>query len=187
MIVVDGGLVSLEVVDKAGPDVKARVVDPGIILSRANLTFQRDGEIVREHNAMLPVLSSKVPSMLWCENHIYSRCCNRQHQQSIPFDCVVQCSVWPIACFGAFRQAGYKTVRQAARFTWMCLSHVDPIVVRQSAGVEYVAVLQRSPAIGITHFRMLCIFSLSSGCLWVAPEQWSPTGSARIRLGILMR
>lgn len=63
MIVVDGGLVSLEVVDKAGPDVIARVVDPGIMLSRANLTFQRNGEIVREHNAMLPVLSAKVPLM----------------------------------------------------------------------------------------------------------------------------
>lgn len=59
MIVVDGGLVSLEVVNKAGPDVVARVVDPGIILSRANLTFQRDGSIVRAYNAMLPVLSSK--------------------------------------------------------------------------------------------------------------------------------
>ena len=57
---VDGGMVSLEVVSKAGPDVVARVVDPGIILSRANLTFQRDGTIVRARNAMLPVLSSKV-------------------------------------------------------------------------------------------------------------------------------
>lgn len=60
LIVVDGGMVSLEVVSKAGPDVVARVVDPGIILSRANLTFQRNGTIVRARNAMLPVLSSKV-------------------------------------------------------------------------------------------------------------------------------
>jgi len=60
LIVVDGGMVSLSVVSKAGPDVKARVVDPGLILSRANLTFQRDGHIVRARNAMLPVLSSKV-------------------------------------------------------------------------------------------------------------------------------
>lgn len=29
MLVVDGGMVSLEVVSKAGPDVVARVVDPG--------------------------------------------------------------------------------------------------------------------------------------------------------------
>ena len=57
---VDGGMVSLSVVSKAGPDVVARVVDPGLILSRANLTFQRDGRIVRARNAMLPVLSSKV-------------------------------------------------------------------------------------------------------------------------------
>lgn len=60
LIVVDGGMVSLSVVSKAGPDVVARVVDPGLILSRANLTFQRDGRIVRARNAMLPVLSSKV-------------------------------------------------------------------------------------------------------------------------------
>jgi pyruvate kinase len=59
LIVVDGGMVSLAVVSKAGPDVKAQVVDPGLILSRANLTFQRDGNIVRARNAMLPVLSSK--------------------------------------------------------------------------------------------------------------------------------
>lgn len=60
LIVVDGGMVSLSVVSKAGPDVKAQVVDPGLILSRANLTFQRGGRIVRARNAMLPVLSSKV-------------------------------------------------------------------------------------------------------------------------------
>ncbi|KAK9843289.1 hypothetical protein WJX74_009903 [Apatococcus lobatus] len=59
MVVVDGGMVSLEVLDKAGPDVTCRVVDPGIILSRANLTFRRGGGIVRAHNAMLPIISSK--------------------------------------------------------------------------------------------------------------------------------
>ena len=32
MLVVDGGMVTLEVVDKAGPDVVARVVDPGAFL-----------------------------------------------------------------------------------------------------------------------------------------------------------
>lgn len=58
-IVVDGGMVSLEVTSKAGPDVLARCVDPGIILSRANLTFKRNGQAVRARNAMLPVLSSK--------------------------------------------------------------------------------------------------------------------------------
>ena len=58
-VVVDGGMVSLEAVSKAGPDVRCRVVDPGIILSRANLTFHRGGAILRARNAMLPVLSSK--------------------------------------------------------------------------------------------------------------------------------
>lgn len=53
-------MVSLEVMSKAGPDVRAKCVDPGIILSRANLTFKRDGQAVRARNAMLPVLSSKV-------------------------------------------------------------------------------------------------------------------------------
>ena len=59
-VVVDGGMVSLEVVSKAGPDTHCKVVDPGLILSRANLTFRRGGEIIRARNAMLPVLSSKV-------------------------------------------------------------------------------------------------------------------------------
>ena len=59
-MVVDGGMVSLEVVSKAGPDTHCKVVDPGLILSRANLTFRREGEIIRARNAMLPVLSSKV-------------------------------------------------------------------------------------------------------------------------------
>ncbi|KAK9806482.1 hypothetical protein WJX73_001862 [Symbiochloris irregularis] len=59
LIVVDGGMVSLEVHSKAGPDVHTKVVDPGIILSRANLTFHRHGHIVRARNAMLPVLSAK--------------------------------------------------------------------------------------------------------------------------------
>ena len=59
-VVVDGGMVSLEVVSKAGPDTHCKVVDPGLILSRANLTFRREGEIIRARNAMLPVLSSKV-------------------------------------------------------------------------------------------------------------------------------
>lgn len=59
-MVVDGGMVSLEVKQKMGPDVKVEVVDPGIVLSRANLTFRRNGHLVRARNSMLPVLSSKV-------------------------------------------------------------------------------------------------------------------------------
>ena len=60
LVVVDGGMVSLEVKQKMGPDVKVVVVDPGIVLSRANLTFRRNGGLVRARNSMLPVLSSKV-------------------------------------------------------------------------------------------------------------------------------
>ena len=59
MLVVDGGMVSLEVVSKAGPDVVARVVDPGLILSRANLVLRRAGRTVRARNAHLPVISAK--------------------------------------------------------------------------------------------------------------------------------
>lgn len=60
LVVVDGGMVSLEVKQKMGPDVEVVVVDPGIVLSRANLTFRRNGGLVRARNSMLPVLSSKV-------------------------------------------------------------------------------------------------------------------------------
>lgn len=59
LVVVDGGMVSLEIESKMGPDVHCRVVDPGIILSRANLTFRRGGAVIRARNSMLPVLSSK--------------------------------------------------------------------------------------------------------------------------------
>ncbi|ONM51736.1 Pyruvate kinase [Zea mays] len=48
-----------EVIEKIGPDVKCRCTDPGLLLPRANLTFWRDGSIVRERNAMLPTISSK--------------------------------------------------------------------------------------------------------------------------------
>ena len=63
-------MVTLDVLHKAGPDVTCRVADPGIILSRANLTFRRDGLIVRARNSMLPVLSSKV-----CERSVASCAC----------------------------------------------------------------------------------------------------------------
>lgn len=59
LIVVDGGMVVFKVNKKAGPDVHVSVIDPGIILSRANLTFHRQNQILRARNAMLPVLSSK--------------------------------------------------------------------------------------------------------------------------------
>ena len=58
-ILAGGGLVSWEVVDKAGPDVVCRCVEPGLLTSRANLTFRRGGKIIRARNAMLPVISQK--------------------------------------------------------------------------------------------------------------------------------
>ncbi|KAG6766171.1 hypothetical protein POTOM_030240 [Populus tomentosa] len=59
-LLVDGGMVRFEVIEKIGPDVKCRCTDPGLMLPRANLTFWRDGSLVRERNAMLPTISSKV-------------------------------------------------------------------------------------------------------------------------------
>ncbi|GLT78644.1 hypothetical protein SLA2020_501730 [Shorea laevis] len=58
-LLVDGGMVRFEVTEKIGPDVKCRCTDPGLLLPRANLTFWRDGSLVRERNAMLPTISSK--------------------------------------------------------------------------------------------------------------------------------
>ncbi|XP_074292257.1 pyruvate kinase isozyme A, chloroplastic [Silene latifolia] len=58
-LVVDGGMVRFEVIEKFGPDVKCLCTDPGLLLPRANLTFWRDGKVVRERNAMLPTISSK--------------------------------------------------------------------------------------------------------------------------------
>jgi pyruvate kinase len=59
-LVVDGGMVRFEVIEKQGPDVKCQCTDPGLLLPRANLTFWRQGRLVRERNAMLPTISSKV-------------------------------------------------------------------------------------------------------------------------------
>ncbi|KAK7243147.1 hypothetical protein RIF29_37934 [Crotalaria pallida] len=58
-LLVDGGMVRFEVIEKIGPDVKCRCTDPGLLLPRANLTFWRNGSLVREKNSMLPTISSK--------------------------------------------------------------------------------------------------------------------------------
>ncbi|MCO5553074.1 hypothetical protein L7F22_006595 [Adiantum nelumboides] len=58
-LVVDGGMVRFEVIDKVGPDVHCRCTDPGLLLPRANLTFWRAGQVIRERNSMLPTLSAK--------------------------------------------------------------------------------------------------------------------------------
>ncbi|KAJ4760453.1 Pyruvate kinase [Rhynchospora pubera] len=58
-LLVDGGMARFEVIEKVGPDVKCLCTDPGLLLPRANLTFWRDGSLVRERNALLPTISSK--------------------------------------------------------------------------------------------------------------------------------
>ncbi len=60
-MIVDGGMVTMEVVAMAGPDVTCSVLDPGLILSRANLTFRdHQGNLIRGKNANLPVITAKV-------------------------------------------------------------------------------------------------------------------------------
>ena len=63
-LLVDGGMVRFEVIDKIGPDVKCRCTDSGLLLPRANLTFWRNGSLVQARNAMLPTISSKVDASL---------------------------------------------------------------------------------------------------------------------------
>ncbi|KAH7352290.1 hypothetical protein KP509_19G038300 [Ceratopteris richardii] len=58
-LVVDGGMVRFEVIEKIGPDVHCKCIDPGLLLPRANLTFWRAGKVIREGSSMLPTLSSK--------------------------------------------------------------------------------------------------------------------------------
>ncbi|KAL5792841.1 hypothetical protein ACOSP7_001435 [Xanthoceras sorbifolium] len=58
-LLVDGGMVRFVVTEKIGPDVICYCTDPGMLLPRANLTFWREGSLVRERNAMLPTVSSK--------------------------------------------------------------------------------------------------------------------------------
>lgn len=58
-IIIDGGMCELVVVSKAGPDVLAESIEQGLLLSKANMTFRRNGELVRGRAAMLPVISSK--------------------------------------------------------------------------------------------------------------------------------
>lgn len=59
-IVVDGGMVRFMIEERNGPDVVAKCIDPGLLLPRANLTFWRQGNLIRERNSMLPTISSKV-------------------------------------------------------------------------------------------------------------------------------
>ncbi|CAI7865036.1 unnamed protein product, partial [Closterium sp. NIES-53] len=68
-VVADGGMVRFQVLRKIGPDVTVRVIDAGLILPRANVTFFRDGKLVRGRNSMLPTISSKVRPCL-CSSHL---------------------------------------------------------------------------------------------------------------------
>lgn len=70
-LLVDGGMVRFDVIEKIGPDVKCRCTDPGLLLPRANLTFWRDGSLVRERNAMLPTISSKVSVITWIQFYVH--------------------------------------------------------------------------------------------------------------------
>ncbi|XP_021764327.1 pyruvate kinase isozyme A, chloroplastic-like [Chenopodium quinoa] len=58
-LVVDGGMVRFEVVEKIGPDVKCLCTDPGLLLPRANLALWRKGRLVQQRNSMLPTITSK--------------------------------------------------------------------------------------------------------------------------------
>ncbi|KAK8541514.1 hypothetical protein V6N13_137874 [Hibiscus sabdariffa] len=58
-LIVDGGMMRFVVIEKIGPDVICHCTDPGLLLPRANLTFWRDESLVRERNAMLPIIFSK--------------------------------------------------------------------------------------------------------------------------------
>ena len=80
-LLVDGGMVRFEVMEKIGPDVKCRCTDPGLMLPRANVTFWRDGSLVRERNAMLPTISSKVGASIFYMllKSISSAKCERCH------------------------------------------------------------------------------------------------------------
>ena len=59
-LLVDGGMVRFEVVEKIGPDVKCLCTDSGLLLPRANLALWRKGRLVQQRNSMLPTITSKV-------------------------------------------------------------------------------------------------------------------------------
>ncbi|XP_074316150.1 pyruvate kinase isozyme A, chloroplastic-like [Silene latifolia] len=58
-LLVDGGMVRFEVIEKIGPDVKCLCTDPGLLLPRANLALWRNGRLVQQHSSMLPTITSK--------------------------------------------------------------------------------------------------------------------------------
>ncbi|KAH7660999.1 Pyruvate kinase protein [Dioscorea alata] len=57
-VVVDGGMATFEVVEKVGNDLLCKCTDPGLLLSRAKLSFRRNGELVGK-SVGPPTLSTK--------------------------------------------------------------------------------------------------------------------------------
>ena len=58
-LVIDGGMVTFEVIEKIGNDLSCKCTDPGLLLPRAKLSFWRDGILVGK-NYEPPTLSTKV-------------------------------------------------------------------------------------------------------------------------------
>ncbi|KAL9227546.1 hypothetical protein vseg_003224 [Gypsophila vaccaria] len=58
-LLVDGGMVRFEVVEKIGPDVKCLCTDPGLLLPRAHLALWRNGRLLQRHTRMLPTITAK--------------------------------------------------------------------------------------------------------------------------------
>lgn len=58
-LVVDGGMATFEVIETIGNDLRCKCTDPGLLLPRAKLNFQRNGKLVDKHHE-LPTLSDKV-------------------------------------------------------------------------------------------------------------------------------
>ena len=58
-LVIDGGMACFEAVEKIGNDLRCRCLEPDLFLSRARISFWRNGKLV-EKNHELPTLSEKV-------------------------------------------------------------------------------------------------------------------------------
>ncbi|KAK8659723.1 hypothetical protein V6N13_029917 [Hibiscus sabdariffa] len=58
VLVIDGGMASFEVIEKAGNDLCCRCTDSSLFLPRAKFSFWRDGKLVAR-NSELPTLSKK--------------------------------------------------------------------------------------------------------------------------------
>lgn len=59
ILVIDGGMATLQVLKTRGPEVLCEVVDPGLILPRASINIRRDGNLVRSTDAFMPVICAK--------------------------------------------------------------------------------------------------------------------------------